>query len=81
MTLRECYIEHSYYYPKLEREMSRIIVQSGLNDLGSEAIEAFCRGGFGDLRLDSGEAYKNILNVFQCFLTGVAWALRRYLPD
>jgi hypothetical protein len=76
MTLRECYIEHSYYYPKLEHEMNRIAQKEGLNGLASEAIIAFCNGTFGQLRLDNIEDYESILGVFRCFVTGTAWALQ-----
>jgi hypothetical protein len=76
MTLRECYNERSYYYLKLEYEMNRILGQNGSNSLGNGVIKAFCTGAFGNLQLDSTEDYKNILDVFQCFIAGAAWALR-----
>ena len=76
MTLRECCVEHSYYYPRLERDMKRIVSQRGLNGLGDGAIGAFCNGALGGLRLDSIEDYKNILDVFQCFVSGAAWGLK-----
>ena len=80
MTLQECYVEHSYYYPKLEHEMKRIVMRKGLNGLGDKAIATFCSGVPGDLRLDSIEDYKNILDVFQCFVDGASWVLEHY-PD
>ena len=80
MTLRECYFEYSYYYPKLEHEMKRIAAQKNLNGLGNKAIEVFCNGLLGDFRLDSIEDYKNILDVFQCFVSGAVWAMENY-PD
>lgn len=75
MTLRECYIERSYYYLKLECEMKRIIGQNGPNGHVDKAIEAFCSGMIGDLRLDCTEDYKNILDIFKCFVAGATWAL------
>ena len=76
MTLRECHIEHSYYYPQLEHEMNRIADQEGLNSLAGEAIAAFCNGAFGHLRLDNVEDYESILDIFHCFVVGTAWALQ-----
>lgn len=81
MTLRECYIEHSYYYPRLEWEMSQIAEKNGLNGLRAKAIEAFCSGKIGDLKLDNTEDYKNILDEFQCFVSGVVWALKDALSE
>lgn len=76
MTLQECHSERSYYYPKLELEIRRIIKKEGLGHIGGEVIAAFCNGLFGDLQIDSTKDYKNILHVFQCFLAGAAWALK-----
>ena len=81
MTLRECYIEHSYYYPKLEAEMSQIAERKGLNGLSSEAIGAFCNGVLGDLGLDTAKDYRDRLDEFQFFVSGVAWALKHCLAD
>jgi len=55
--------------------MKRIVGRGGLDGYGGKAIEAFCSGVPGDLRLDNTEDYKNILDVFQCFVAGAAWAL------
>jgi|GEM_PF-3539603 len=74
MTLRECYVERSYYYLKLEYEMKRIIRQISSDGHGNKAIAAFCSGAPGDLRLNTTEDYKKILDVFQCFVAGAEWA-------
>ena len=81
MTLRECYIEHSYYYPRLESEMNQIVGQKGLDSLKNEAIGAFCSGALGELRLDNAEDYRNILSEFQYFVSGIAWALKQCLTS
>lgn len=77
MKLRECHADFSYYYPKLKCEMKRIAEQN-LDGHGTKAIEAFCSGVHGDLQLNSTEDYRNILEVFKCFVAGVAWALKHY---
>ena len=79
MTLRESYPKHSYFYPELEREMIQVLRRSGLGDLNAEEIaEAFCGGKRGDLRLDNTQDYKDILDEFQSFVSGVGWALKHY---
>lgn len=81
MTLRDCYTERSYYYPKLECEMKRIMGQNGWNGLRRAVIKTFCSEAFGDLRLASTEDYNNVLGLFRCFVDGAAWALKHYPDD
>ena len=79
MTLRESYLERSYFYPELELEKIQVLRRSRLSGLNAEEIaEAFCDGKRGDLRLDNTRDYKDILDEFQSFVSGVGWALKHY---
>jgi len=81
MTLEECYAEHSYYYSVLEIEMKRIMTEKGLDGFSDEVIEVFCNQMHSDHELNNTKDYKDILNKFQHFASGIIWALTRIIAD